>query len=64
MPANTMTLRDSAHFFEINRIYSNLMLYNYQDAYMAVEYKRNQMTDQQKKTRFAVKSYNYVPMKD
>ena len=59
-----MTLRDSAHFYEISRIYSNLMLYNYQDAYMAAEFKRNQLSDREKKTKYAVKSYNYVPMKD
>ena len=59
-----MTLRHSAHYNEINRIYSNLMLFNYEDAYLNAEFKRSQLSDYEKKTRYAVKSYKYVPMKD
>ena len=59
-----MTLRVSAHLAEINRIYSNLMLFNYQDAYLAAEFKRSQLSDEEKKTKYAVKSYQYVPMKE
>ena len=63
-PKNAMKLRDSAHFYEVSRIYQNLMLYNYQDAYLAHEFERSKLSDQEKKTRFAVKSYKYVAMKD
>jgi hypothetical protein len=59
-----MKLRDSAHYAEVSRIYQNLMLYNYQDAYLMKEFERNQLSDKEKKTKFAVASYKYVPMKE
>jgi hypothetical protein len=40
------------------------MLFNYQDAYMTAEFNRSKLSDEEKKTKYAVKSYNYVPMKD
>ena len=59
-----MTQRGSAHYNEISRIYGNLMLFNYEDEYLKVEFERNQLSDEEKKTKFAVPSYKYVAMKE
>eukprot|EP01017_Pseudomicrothorax_dubius_P041476 TRINITY_DN663_c0_g1_i3.p1 TRINITY_DN663_c0_g1~~TRINITY_DN663_c0_g1_i3.p1 ORF type:complete len:230 (+),score=61.92 TRINITY_DN663_c0_g1_i3:160-849(+) len=63
LPTSTLNQRTSAHYIEINAIYSAEMVKRYHKIHRGIIEERNRQTDEVKKTRFADPSYKYEAMK-
>jgi len=63
LPLNSLNLRTSAHFLEINHIFQAEMIKRYTKTYSKHADDRSKLSPKEQKTKYAHPSYVYVPMK-